>query len=64
MNFSERIAHLATNPYVAPVLDNRDCWDNYGNLAPGFGIPGIAGLMAFGLFFVAIFLQVLLNLGL
>lgn len=52
MNLSERIAHMATNPYVAPVLLTVGIVGTVTEiLTPGFGIPGIVGLIAFGLFF-------------
>ncbi len=52
MNLSERIAHMATNPYIAPVLLTIGIVGTITEiLTPGFGIPGILGLMAFGLFF-------------
>lgn len=52
MNLSERIAYIATNPYIAPVLLTIGIVGTITEiLTPGFGIPGILGLMAFGLFF-------------
>lgn len=52
MNLTERIAHMATNPYIAPVLLTIGIVGTVTEvLTPGFGIPGIIGLIAFGLFF-------------
>lgn len=52
MNFNERIAHMATNPYIAPVILTIGIVGTVTEvLTPGFGIPGIIGLIAFGLFF-------------
>ncbi|NLU10543.1 MAG: nodulation protein NfeD [Tepidanaerobacter acetatoxydans] len=52
MNLSERIAHMASNPYVAPVLLTVGIVGTITEiLTPGFGIPGVIGLIAFGLFF-------------
>jgi len=52
MNLAERIAHMTTSPYVAPVLLTIGIVGTVTEiLTPGFGIPGIMGLIAFGLFF-------------
>ncbi len=52
MNFSERIAYITTNPYIAPVLLTIGIVGAVTEiLTPGFGIPGIIALIAFGLFF-------------
>ncbi|AEE91251.1 conserved membrane protein of unknown function [Tepidanaerobacter acetatoxydans Re1] len=52
MNLSERIAHMVSNPYVAPVLLTMGIVGIITEiLTPGFGIPGVIGLIAFGLFF-------------
>ncbi|MCG1012710.1 nodulation protein NfeD [Tepidanaerobacter sp. GT38] len=52
MNLSERIAHLVSNPYIAPVILTIGIVGIVTEiLTPGFGIPGIIGLMAIGLFF-------------
>jgi len=52
MNLSERIAHMVTNPYVAPILLTLGIVGVITEiLPPGFGVPGIIGLISFGLFF-------------
>ncbi len=52
MNLAEQIAHVASNPYIAPVLLAIGIVGIVTEiLSPGFGIPGVIGLMAFGLFF-------------
>ena len=50
MNLSERIAHMATNPYIAPVLLTIGiCWDYTEILTPGFASEYWS--YSFGLFF-------------
>lgn len=57
MNLSERIAHMVTSPYVAPILLTIGMVGIVTEiLTPGFGIPGIIGLLAIGLFFGGNFL--------
>ncbi|MDD4570722.1 MAG: NfeD family protein, partial [Tepidanaerobacteraceae bacterium] len=57
MSFSEKIAHIATNPYIAPILLTVGIVGTITEiLTPGFGIPGLLGLIAFGLFFGGNFL--------
>lgn len=52
MNLAERLAHMATDPYVAPVLLTLGIVGTVIEiLTPGFGIPGIIGLVAFSIFF-------------
>lgn len=52
MNLAEQIAHVASNPYIAPVLLAIGIVGIATEiLSPGFGIPGVIGLIAFGLFF-------------
>jgi len=57
MTLSERIAHMATNPYIAPILLTLGAVGIIVEvLTPGFGIPGIIGLVSLGLFFGGSFL--------
>ncbi len=52
MNLPEQIAHVASNPYIAPILLMIGIVGIVTEiLSPGFGIPGVIGLIAFGLFF-------------
>jgi len=52
MSFLEKISHFATNPYIAPFLLTIGIVGTVVEiLTPGFGIPGMIGLIAFGLFF-------------
>lgn len=52
MNLPEQIAHIASNPYIAPILLAIGIVGIATEiLSPGFGIPGVIGLIAFGLFF-------------
>lgn len=52
MNLPEQIAHIASNPYIAPILLMVGIVGIVTEmLSPGFGIPGAIGLIAFALFF-------------
>lgn len=49
---AEKLARAVTNPYVVPILLTIGLAGLLIELfAPGFGIPGITGLIAFGLYF-------------
>lgn len=57
MRLSDRIAHMATNPYITPILLTLGIVGTFMEIiTPGFGLPGIIGLVAFGLFFGGSFL--------
>ncbi|QDP99344.1 nodulation protein NfeD [Lysinibacillus fusiformis] len=50
--FSEKIARLITNPIIVPILLSIASLGLVMELySPGFGVPGIMGLSALGLFF-------------
>jgi len=52
MTLSESLAHAVTNPYVTPILLTLGTVGIITELlTPGFGIPGIIGIISFGLFF-------------
>jgi membrane-bound serine protease (ClpP class) len=49
---AEKIAHFITNPFILPILLTVGIIGVVAEiLTPGFGVPGIIGLIAFGLFF-------------
>lgn len=51
-NMAERIAQMATNPYISPILLTIGIVGVITEiLTPGFGIPGLLGLFSFSLFF-------------
>jgi len=57
MGPSDRIAQMATNPYISPILLTLGIVGTLIEIiTPGFGIPGIIGLVGFGLFFGGSFL--------
>lgn len=50
--FSETLARFVTNPYISPVLLTLGFLGVLIEvITPGFGIPGVLGLLSFGLFF-------------
>lgn len=61
---AEKIAHFITNPYIMPILLTVGIIGVVAEiLIPGFGVPGVIGLVAFGLFLGATFLRVQYNTG-